>query len=127
MSLPPRFSELSQPRQALVRLCQTTGYGYVQDLLVEHREPVFSNPQFAVFLDIKLDSEERARQEVELSDFILSAELVRLMALLDKVQDGKIAKIEIRGGIPRRIIWENRHRSLEAFRHNRTLVDICLP
>jgi len=38
---------------------------------------------------------------------LLCAEIVRLMALLDKINNGKISKLEIRAGIPRRIILEN--------------------
>ena len=60
-----------------------------------------------VLVDLKLDSEERPRRETDQSDFLLSAEVVRLMALLDKIQDGKIFKLEIRAGIPRRVLLEN--------------------
>jgi hypothetical protein len=35
------FSQVSQPRQALIRLCQTINHGSIEDLQVEHSEPVF--------------------------------------------------------------------------------------
>ena len=108
MSNEPRFSNLSALRQRLARLCQSMNYGEINNLPVRDCEPVLEGPQCVVLVDVKLDSEERPRQETEQSDFLLSAEVVRLMALLDAIQDGKISKIEIRAGIPRRVLWENR-------------------
>jgi hypothetical protein len=61
-----------------------------------------------VLADIKLDSEQRLRPEADQPDFVLCIEVVRLMALLDKIQNGKISKLEVRAGIPRRVVWENR-------------------
>ena len=102
----PRFSQLSASRQALVRLCQSTNYGHIQDLAVRDCEPVFSG-KCLVFADVKLDSEERPREEAADSDFLLCAEIVRLMTLLDKIHNGKISKLEVRAGLPRRILLEN--------------------
>jgi hypothetical protein len=59
-------------------------------------------------VDVKLDSAQRPRPEAAQPDFVLSTEVVRLMALLDRIHNGKISKLEIRAGIPRRVVWENR-------------------
>jgi hypothetical protein len=104
---PVRYSQLSPARQALVRLCQSTNYGHIQDLDVRDQEPVLTAQKCVVLTDVKLDAEERPRQEAAEPDFLLCAEIVRLMALLDKINNGKISKLEIRAGIPRRIILEN--------------------
>jgi hypothetical protein len=104
----PRFSSLSYLRQGLLRLCQSINYGDISNLAVRDREPVLSDPECVALVDIKLDSEQHARPELGQSDFVLSTEVVRLMALLDTIQDGKISKLEIRAGIPRRVVWENR-------------------
>jgi hypothetical protein len=61
-----------------------------------------------VLVDVKLDSEQRSRQQSDQSDFVLSAEVIRLMVLLDMIQNGMISKLEVRAGIPRRAIWEKR-------------------
>jgi hypothetical protein len=106
MSREPRFSNLSALRQGLARLCQSTNYGEIDHLPVRDREPVLSDPQCVVLVDVKLDSEECPRHEADQSDFLLSAEVIRLMAVLDKIQNARITKIEIRAGIPRRVIWE---------------------
>src|SRR6266853_4166404 len=101
-----RFSQLSPSRQALVRICQTTNFGHLQDLTVRNREPIFTTSLPVVLADVKLDSEDEPRREAGLADFVLGAELVRLMLLLDKIEEGKIAKLEIRAGVPRRVVVE---------------------
>ena len=106
--LSPLLSDLSSARQALVRLCQSTNYGHIEDLAVRDRDPVFPDPQCLVLVDVKLDAAEIQRPEVADSDFVLCTEVGRLMTLLDTIQDGKIARLEVRAGIPRRIILERR-------------------
>jgi hypothetical protein len=108
MSKEHRFSDLSALRQGLVRLCQSTNYGGINDLAVSDREPILSDPQCTVMQDVKLDSEQRPREETNQSDFLLSAEVVRLMALMDEIQNGTISSLEIRAGVPRRVIWKIR-------------------
>jgi len=87
-------------------ICQATNFGYVQDLTVRNGEPIFTTSLPVVLADVKLDSEDERRSESALPDFVLSAELVRLMLLLDGIEDGKIARIEIRAGLPRRVVVE---------------------
>jgi hypothetical protein len=99
-----RFSQLSGPRQLLVRLCQATNYGHIQGLEVKDSEPKF-NHETLVWLEIKLDVDDGARPELHLADFPLLDEIRRLMARMDEIQNGVIAKIEIRGGIPRRLVY----------------------
>ena len=101
-----RFSQLSASRQTLVRIFQATNYGYIEALEVRHGEPLFSAEGPTVFADIRLDSEEQPRAELDLTDFALSAECCRLVSLLDQVQNGRISKIEVRAGLPRKITLE---------------------
>jgi hypothetical protein len=109
MPLPdrPRFSQLSAPRQALVRLCQSTNYGYIPDLSIKDKEPVL-DPSPVLLVDIKLDSDERPRDEFNSADFVLCAEIIRLLTLLDQIENGKISRLEVRAGIPRRLVYEHR-------------------
>jgi hypothetical protein len=102
----PRFSDLSGPRQALIRLCQSINHGHIEALRITDGEPTFT-PAPTVLVDAKLDQDESPRPEVELRDFELCSELCRLMSRMDVVKDGKVAKLEIRGGIPRRVIFES--------------------
>ena len=101
----PLLSEVSAPRQVLVRLCQSVDYGQILELHVRVGEPVF-NPAPLVLRDIKLDADYAGRPETELADFTLSAEVCRLLDRIDEIKAGRIQRIEVRAGIPRRILIE---------------------
>jgi hypothetical protein len=102
---PLRLTQLSRARRRLVRLCQSINHGHIEALLVVDGEPTFT-PAPTVFVDVKLDQDDRPRPEIDLPDFELCTELRRLMSRMDGIQRGKVARIEIRGGIPRRAIFE---------------------
>ena len=111
MSKPLRLSDLSFARQALVRLCQDVNFGQILDLRVGNAEPIW-NPGPTILSEVRLDIEEAPRPEGGLPDFKLSSEIQRLMCQLDQLKDGRIEKIEVRGGVPRRLtrnlwtIWD---------------------
>lgn len=107
MSVVQRFSDLSAARQVLVRLFQSLNFGQIQDLAIRAGEPIF-DPATAVLVDVKLDVDEGPRPEADLTDFVLQDEVRRLMARLDGLQNGTIERIEVRAGIPRRVIFERR-------------------
>ena len=104
-----RLLQLSESRQTLVRLCQSVNFGQIRDLSVLDREPILCCPAPAVFVDVRLDVEAQPRDEISTADFALSAEIIRLMALLDKIETGKITKIEVRAGLPRRATFDGHH------------------
>jgi len=101
-----RFSHLSAPRQTLVRLCQAINVGAIEGLKVENGEPVFDPPPM-VLKDVKLDSDEGPRPELGLGDFVLSDEVIRLMSRLVEIGCGTLRRVEVRAGIPRRVILES--------------------
>lgn len=103
-----RLSQLSGPRQALVRLCQALNFGSVYSLDVRGGDPVFESTPLVLY-DLKLDVDESPRPEMAIGDFELSMEVRRLLAKLDEVQDGWIERIEVRAGIPRRMAIEAFH------------------
>jgi hypothetical protein len=105
VSQPTRFQQLSAPRQALVRLCQSINFGRIEDLEIRRYEPVLA-PAPQVFLDVRLDIEDTARPEQELTDFALPEEICRLMTHLNAISDGKIERIEVRAGLARRLILD---------------------
>jgi hypothetical protein len=98
------FSELSSQRQVLVRLCQQTNYGSIRDLEVRERQPVFDPPP-VVLVDLKLDSADEPRPETTLLDFQLPGQVLRLMDRLDQLVTTKVESLEVRAGIPRRILF----------------------
>ena len=89
-----------------MRLCQTINFGNIEDLKVEHAEPVFDPPPL-VLRDVKLDSDE-GRPEFALEDFVVGEEIVRLMRRLNEMEGGLLRRVEVRAGIPRRIMIESR-------------------
>lgn len=99
-----RFSQLSVPLQALVRLCQSMNYGSIQGLCVKDGQPVLSPPPL-LLIDVRLDADELPRPEGDLPDFELCKEVRRLTGQLNELTTGVIEHIEVRGGIPRRIIF----------------------
>jgi hypothetical protein len=99
-----RFTQLSGPRQTLVRLCQTIDYGQILDLHIgADGEPSF-NPEPQAIVEVKLDNDSRPRAETELADFVLPGEVLRLMDRIDEIGAGRIQKIEIRAGLPKRVL-----------------------
>lgn len=108
-----RFSQISAPRQVLVRLCQSVNFGQICSLEVRDSDPVF-NPPPQVLVDVKLDSDEELRPEINLIDFALPAEVCRLLDRLDKLKNATIERVEVRAGIARRVVF--RVRLTEALR-----------
>lgn len=106
MSKPMRLSDLSQSRQAFVRLCQRINHGSVENLRVENAEPVF-DPLPVILRDVKLDRPDEPRAEALLVDFVLAKELVCLLRHLDEMKCGTVRHVEVRAGIPRRILMES--------------------
>jgi hypothetical protein len=104
-STPSRFSQLSSERQLLVRLCQLVNFGEIRDIEVRNREPLLGSVSH-LLVDVRLDSEESPRRESSLPDFSLCHEIRRLLAEFDRLENGRVSRIEIRAGLPRRIQFE---------------------
>ncbi len=98
-----RLSQLSARRQALVRQCQQIGFGRIVNFAVRDGDPVLL-AETEILIDVKLDAEENLRTERDLNDFELTAELVRLFSKFDAIQNGTVDHLEVRAGIPRRIV-----------------------
>jgi hypothetical protein len=108
-----RFSQLSPERQALVRILQAVNFGEIRDVHIRDGNPI-SDDASVVLLDAKLDTEENPRSELHLGDFELRAEVGRLMSRLDELKDGTIRRLEVRAGIPRRLVFESRLRDVRG-------------
>jgi hypothetical protein len=106
MPVAQRFSQLSPARKALTRLFQVLNFGEIQDLYVRDSEPVLE-PGPVVLVDDRLDSDPVPRPEVEMTDFALREEICRLMARLDELRNVTIVRIEVRAGIPRRVVFQS--------------------
>jgi hypothetical protein len=100
-----RLSEVSTARQVFVRRCQRLHFGTIRGLEVHDREPVFGTTT-EVLHDLKLDGDETPRPEQDLGDFVVCKEIRRLFSMLDAFRNGTIETVEVRGGVPRRIIFK---------------------
>lgn len=100
-----RFSQLSPPRQKLVRMCQTVNYGQIKVLLLRDGEPIYEPPPVVV-IDAKLYRDDGPRPELGLADFGLGDDVRRLMTQLDNANNGIIQRIEVQAGLPRRVLVE---------------------
>ena len=103
MPSPLLFSQLSPARRFLIRLCQVTNYGLIEQLHVRDCQPV-TDPPPLVMKDLKLDRDEEPRPELDLTDFRLRNEFCKLMTLLDDIRDGIVERVEVHAGIPRRVL-----------------------
>ena len=101
----PPLSQLSGERQLLVRLCQLVNFGEIRDVEVRNREPVLGSAS-RLLVDVRLDSEESPRRESLLADFNLCNEICRLFAEFDRLENARISRVEVRAGLPRRILFE---------------------
>ncbi len=101
-----RFSQLSPPRRALVRLVQNVNYGQIKVLFFRDGEPIY-DPAPVVVINAKLYRDDGPRRELALADFVLRDDFRRLMARLDGAQNGMIQRIEVQAGLPRRVVLES--------------------
>jgi len=90
-------------------------HGSIHGLCVKDAEPVL-NPPPLVLIDVKLDADEVPRPELELPDFELCSEVRRLIGQIHELGTGMIERIEVRAGIPRRVVIRGEPPRVEAFR-----------
>jgi hypothetical protein len=100
-----RLSEVSAARQAFIRTCQRLAFGRICGLAVRDGEPVF-DPQPQLIFDLKLDVEDESRPELGLTDFVLCSEICRLLLVFDTFHNGTAELVEVRGGVPRRMVFK---------------------
>jgi hypothetical protein len=73
-------------------------------LAIKAGEPVLDPPP-TLLVDMKLDRDDAPRSEFELADFELSHEVVRLFERLDELATTSVELLEVRAGIPRRLVF----------------------
>lgn len=97
------FGTLSKVQQQLVRELQGLHFGTIESLHVRRGEPVWEPPP-RVVRELKLGAPSGPRPEARLEDFALKAEVVELLERIEAMQDGVIDRIEVRHGLPFRMI-----------------------
>ncbi len=107
---PLRSLELTSALQKLIAIMQRTGFGKVCGLQLINGQPQFQ-PAPLVLQDWKLDSMIAWRHQSYQSDFSLKVEHHRLIEIFDLIRNGSIAEIQIRHGLPFRVIAERQENS----------------
>lgn len=98
---------LSAPRQRLVEAMQRIAFGRIEQLHVRNGDPVFEPPP-RIVQEIKIGADGEPEPGSLTSDFALKKHVVELFQHLAQVRNGKIEAIEVKHGLPFRIILERK-------------------
>ncbi len=102
-------SGLTEPKKQLVETMQRLNFGCIEDLAIRDGEPIF-HPEVKIIQDIKLGGENGPRPELQHSDFELKSQVVELFARLKEIGNGSIQALEVKAGLPFRLILEQPNR-----------------
>lgn len=94
---------LSSSRRQLVELMQKINFGRLEGVRVRDAEPILE-PLPGVVREIKFGGENGPRPEFQSGDFALKSQVVELFRTLDDLRAGVIDVLEIKYGLPFRMI-----------------------
>lgn len=97
------YQSLSQGRKALVRQMQEVNFGRFERLKIENGDPVLDPPP-RVIREIKFGGESGPRPESGNGSFALKSQVVELFRQLDGITSGEIELLEIKHGLPFRML-----------------------
>jgi hypothetical protein len=96
-------ASLSPARRHLLELCQLVNFGRVGPFSVLGGDPVLNSTPRLVY-EIKFGGENGPRPERNADDFQLKAQFIELFQCLDQFGDGTIEAVEVKHGLPFRMI-----------------------
>jgi hypothetical protein len=105
MNRVPTKGTLSPARKRLLQTMQELNFGRIENMLVRAGEPLFT-PALKIVRDIKIGGENGPRPEACQSDFALKAQFAELFDHLSSIGDGSISVIEVKHGLPFRLVIE---------------------
>lgn len=97
---------LSAPRKRLLETMQRLNFGRIENLAVRDGDPTF-NPPPRIVQDIKIGGENGPRPELACEDFALKNQVAELFDHLSRVGNGSVAIIEVKHGLPFRLVIEH--------------------
>jgi hypothetical protein len=104
MTTDTRMASLPPARRRLLALLQQVNFGRLESLIVVNGQPVFDPPPRLVH-EIKFGGENGPRQKLATADFVLKSQVVELMTFFDQLQNGTIDTLEVKHGLPFRMIF----------------------
>jgi hypothetical protein len=94
---------LSPARVRLLEWMQDANFGRIESLRIADGEPVLV-PRPLLVREHKFGGENGPRPELNSNDFPLKQQVVELFAFLDKLQNGVIDLLEVKHGLPFRMM-----------------------
>ncbi|GIW55529.1 MAG: hypothetical protein KatS3mg082_1933 [Nitrospiraceae bacterium] len=101
-------ASLSPARRRLLELFQQVNFGRVERLSIQNAEPVLDPPP-RIVREIKFGGENGPRPELDAGNFLLKTQVVELFQHLDQLGTGTIDVIEVKHGLPFRMIVTEDH------------------
>ncbi|HMN41204.1 MAG TPA: hypothetical protein PKE29_10190 [Phycisphaerales bacterium] len=99
----PSKQALGSGARRLVELMQRIGFGRIEQLRVSGGEPTFT-PMPRVVREVRLGPEHAGDPVARSADFALKKAVVDLLAELRAIGDGAAVSIEVRHGLPHRLL-----------------------
>ncbi len=105
MPQPVAKAHLTAGQKCLVEWMQRMYYGRIEGLLVRGGQPICDPPP-RVVREVKLGGERGPHPMHGRQDFPLKEEVQDLFAEMERIGDGVILLIEVRHGLPARMVFE---------------------
>jgi hypothetical protein len=99
------LTSLPPAKERLVRLMQELNFGQLQDLVVRNGQPVFDPPP-RIVREVKFGGQNGPRPEVTKAEFALKTQIRELLAQLETLGNGVVQCLEVKHGLPFRMIVE---------------------
>src|SRR5262245_31761932 len=96
-------ARLTSARKQLIELMQTLNFGRIEALRIREGEPVLE-PTPRRIREVRFPGENGPRPEVTINNFLLKAQVIELFRLFDEFRDGTIELLEIKHGLPFKIL-----------------------
>lgn len=96
-------SGLPEPRQRLVELMQSVNFGRIEHLPVRGGQPIL-DPPVRIVREIKIGGDNGPRAELNTKHFVLKTQVVEFFEHLDRLDCGTIEVLEIKHGLPFRLL-----------------------
>ena len=101
-----RASELTRASRHLLQLLSRVGFGRIENLLIRGGQPKWV-PKPRVLRSVKLGIRTPPEPPRRTGDFQLRRQHIELLDLLDQLQDGTIARLDIVDGLPVTVLVED--------------------
>ena len=88
-------------------MMQTIHFGRMENIVVRDGQPLFEPPP-KIIREIKFGGENSLRRKLNSNDFLLKTQVLQLFRQLEKLGDGTVQSLEVKHGLPFRMIVEEK-------------------